>query len=1095
MPVIEFSNRYEILSQRLLQRLEYSPTPLFQAEHIIVPSTAIKRQLTYDIARKLGICANVEFCFLGRWLWQTVARVNPQLTGSSPFEPERLVWRVFALLSEADWQHAHPRLATYLQHADAVMRLELAGQIVEVFNDYITYRPDWLELWSRQQSVDLVSADQDWQAALWRHLTDMLLSCDANPLTEFVRHLDERAVSPQDLPKQVHLFCLPSMPPLYLQVLNGLARHIDIHCYVLNPCREYWFEVIDSKRLAYLTANAKADYHETGNRLLAAWGKQTQAHVDLLLEYLQGAEDHAEFLPAEADSLLASLQNAILDLVDLAPGSCQLADDDRSIEVHVCHSLSRELEVLQDYVLALLVDDPTLTPGDILVALPQLDEVAPLIDAVFASVSKPRFIPYNITGLGRSRINPIARCMLDLLALLPSRWAASEVFGLLQQAPLARRYRLDTDGLEQIRQWLHQSGIRWALDGEHRQALGLPPTERHSFADGLDRLFLAYAMPAGAETPFAGKVAAGNPEGSKALTLGAFNQFIDDLASFRHHCAAPKLPQAWAEQLKLALHTFMAASDEDIEDWQEVVQCISTLSEQWRQAEFDQPLPLELVRHALSAELEVASKGAVPSGLLTFASINGLRSLPYRVVCLLNLSDGVFPGNPRQAEFDLLAHNLRRGDRQRRMDDRAVFLDLLLAARDRLYLSYSGRSIRDNALLPPSVLLAELLDYLLPVLAGDAAQAKARLVVEHPLQAFAESAFAIDSDPRIRSFNDEFAAALLQRRQAPIPLTFAASDHTDDDDEDADSVVAQAFFTSALPPASAEWRSLSLQQLLRFLQNPCRYLLQQRLGLHRARDEDELRDDEAFLVELPARSALAERILSHLLAGEQLAQVRQLALCGTEMPMGTLGEQALDQELHAMQAFADDYRQQTASPCLPPFNRQLALHAADQDWQLQIAFADLRSAGLVRCRYDDARAGDYLHAWLQHLALCAAQPPEVELTTQWLCRDRTIRFKTCHEAKAELEQLLALYWQGLSEPLYFFPKSAWAYLADGENLNKARGKWQPSPRNPYAEGADAAYRLALRGKADPFATEGQGAFISLAKRVLQPLLHHLETDV
>ncbi|MBK9363058.1 MAG: exodeoxyribonuclease V subunit gamma [Rubrivivax sp.] len=74
--------------------------------------------------------------------------------------------------------------------------------------------------------------------------------------------------------------------------------------------------------------------------------------------------------------------------------------------------------------------------------------------------------------------------------------------------------------------------------------------------------------------------------------------------------------------------------------------------------------------------------------------------------------------------------------------------------------------MRDNAPLPPSVLVADLLDMLLPAIADDptdraALQAvRRRLVVEHPLQPFSMAAFAVDGDPRLRSHDGELAAAL-----------------------------------------------------------------------------------------------------------------------------------------------------------------------------------------------------------------------------------------------------------------------------------------------------------------------------------------------
>ena len=108
----------------------------------------------------------------------------------------------------------------------------------------------------------------------------------------------------------------------------------------------------------------------------------------------------------------------------------------------------------------------------------------------------------------------------------------------------------------------------------------------------------------------------------------------------------------------------------------------------------------------------------MPWGGVTFSSLTSLRGLPYRVVCLLGMDDGMLPSLARADEFDLMAKFGKLGDRQRRDDERNLFLDLLLSARDRLLIAYTGRSIRDNAALPPAALIDELLDYLAESAAG-----------------------------------------------------------------------------------------------------------------------------------------------------------------------------------------------------------------------------------------------------------------------------------------------------------------------------------------------------------------------------------------
>ena len=253
--------------------------------------------------------------------------------------------------------------------------------------------------------------------------------------------------------------------------------------------------------------------------------------------------------------------------------------------------------------------------------------------------------------------------------------------------------------------------------------------------------------------------------------------------------------------------------------------------------------------------------------------------------------------------------------------------------------------------------------------------------------------------------------------------------------------------------------------------------------------EDELEDDEPFLPNVPSRSALARRLLPILLA-EQHADsdaVRRLAAAGTELPDGALGAVVLDRELDAIQRFADEVRQATAAPTLPPHQATIALDIDGETWRVRAGFADLRAHGLVRWRYDQERAADLLQVWITHLVLCADPPPGVEPATQWLSLDEPRRFAPRPDAREQLAELVRLYRRGLCEPLPFFPKSAWKYLTGGRSVSKAnaQGAWQVIKRNPFAEGADPAYQLAFRGVVDPLADTD---FYELAEKIFGPML-------
>ncbi len=1107
---LHFANHLERLTDRLVEQLGAGDRSPFEVDEVVIPSAALRRHLTLQLAMRHGLCAQVRYAWLAQWLWRQMGQLLPDVPTQSPWAPPLLAWRIYQAFGDPAFNTAHDRLAAYLADADDVMRLDLAERVAGLFDQYLTYRPEWLDAWRDGRRLDLAPpgslarADEAWQAALWRRLADEQGAVATSPAAAFVQALQTDPHAASKLPRCVHVFALPTMPPTHLALLQQIAQLVEVQVYALNPCEAFWFDVVAPRQLARLAARGQAAHAEVGHRLLASWGRQTRSHLGLLVDACgDGVVDDTLYEPPSGDSLLARLQASILALEEPAPGAWPLAPQDRSIEVHVCHSLTREIEVLHDRLLGLFATHPQLAPADVLVVTPDLEAAAPLIDAVFGSTPAERRIPYTLTGLSRSGVNRAARVLLELLSLVGSRAPVSQVFGLLQQPLVARRFDLDDAGLDRVHDWLQDAGVHWALDGEHREALGLPAQARYSLEDGLERLFLGYALPDSTDEPFADQLPAGGAEGQRAQTLGGLWAFAQALGALRRRCAVPRAASTWPGLLAGALDSFVQADAETLDDVQELRQALDALAAQFEATGFDEPLQADVVHAALTRQLDDPPHGGVPTGAVTFSSMSSLRGLPYPVVCAIGLDDGKFPSADRPTEFDLMAERLRDSDRQRRHDERNLFLDLLLAARHTLHLSHAGRSVRDNAVLPPSVLIAELLDLLRPAIADDPSQAaslaaaQTRLVIEHPLQAFAEAGFRPDADPRLRSFHTEYAAALRQPVVDTIGpadgdlLDDPESDFDGDDDDAAAGAAATLFFTTPLAPPPPELRRLGLDHLIDFFRGPSRHLLRQRLGITLRRADEALQDNEPFVPGLPERRLLAERLLPELLSGAPLEALRPLAEASHELPAGAFGRQLLDSELPRLQAFAQRWRALTAAPALAPVHCSFDFEIAGEGWQLDVNLADLRPDGLPRRRYDDLRGSDVVEAWLYHLALCAAAPAGVEPRTRWLARDGLVHFEPCSDPLAELAGLLRLHRHGLMQPLYFFPRSSWALLGSGEEkVSAARGAWQASPRRPFGESADPTNQLALRGWPDPLG-DGFDLFREASQAVLGPLVAHL----
>ena len=561
---IVFSNRIEVLAKHLQDELACVPADPFEAQHVIVPQAAMSRYLQLAISKNMGVCANVRFSYLARWLWQLAGVADPRVPERSPVDPGIMTWLILRLLADGRFA-SYSRIGHFIKEADDMMLYELAQSVAHVFDQYLTYRPDWLKLWSEGKTIPDFNGrkeeDEDWQSELWRFMTQELNLSNTHPLQFALNKLhkgDHFALHP-GFPARAAIFAVPAIPPLYLKTIFRLSQDMDITFYMMNPCREYWFDIVPPQRLAYLKSIKRDAYREVGHSLLADWGQATQSAIDLIYEEMTGPQtsEMGEFVKPAGDTFLESLQKSILNMEDLVSGSLQMPATDRSIEIHCCYGMVRELEVLHDRLLDLFAGDATLKPDDIVVLTPDINMLAPAADAVFGTVPQPHRIPYVVAGRAMEHTNLCLRVLLDLLDLVSSRMPAGRVFDLLRLVPVARRFQLDESGLARIREWLASSGIHWGIDGKHRASMGVTPDDRHTFKRGLDSLMLGVAIPH-LDKPLAGFLPAENLEGSRTETLGQFWLFIERLAFWKDQLQYPQPADRWQEMLNRMLAEFVS---------------------------------------------------------------------------------------------------------------------------------------------------------------------------------------------------------------------------------------------------------------------------------------------------------------------------------------------------------------------------------------------------------------------------------------------------------------------------------------------------------------------------------------------------------
>lgn len=1046
-------NRLESLRELLVYWLRQNPLGVLENETLLVQSNGIAQWLQLALARSpddpeqpgCGIAAALDIQLPSAFLWQAYRAVlgESSVPKTSPYDKSRLTWRLLRLLPELMSRPECAQLERFLKE-DVTARKEyqLAERLADLYDQYQVYRADWLSAWAAGRDV-LIDAqgqeqplpdEQRWQPLLWRVIREDM-SPEQRGLSradlhqQFLHACQQLSGRPRALPRRVVIFGISALPQQFIEALSALAEQTQVLLCVHNPCRHYWADIIDGKELLRSTRRRQAlkagmpaevndaDLHLYAQPLLAAWGKQGRDYIRLLdafdntdqyRDWFQRIDlfDEPEPEP-EHLSLLNRIQQDILELEPLPSTPGTLDKSDRSLTFQVAHSRQREVEILHDQLLQWFQEDPRLKPRDIIVMVPDVNQYAPHIRAVFGrlSVQDARYIPFTLNDQQNRGQAPLLIALELLLHLPQERFGISQLFDLLEVPAIRERFGMAEQDLPRLQHWIRDAGIRWGLDSEQRAGLELPEgLEQNTWLFGLRRMLLGYMM--GDEQTFAGIEAYGEVGGLEAAQVGPLAELVTALLHLREHLLTPQSHLEWSRTLTSVLDDFLRpVSDQDLMLMERLLQRLQQWQDACTEAQLDRTLPLEVVRDSwLDGIDEMSLSQRFMAGAVNIATLMPMRAIPFKRVCLLGMNDGDYPRVQPPMDFDLMVGRYRPGDRSRREDDRYLFLEAMLSARDALYISWVGRSVRDNAEQPPSVLVAQLRDHLAQGWRiEDGTEVLRRLTTEHPLQPFSPRYFA--QDPRLFTYAREW-------REVHEGSTEA---------------------TAAELPALVLPETLNLKVLQRFLRYPVHTFFNQRLGVWFEALESEQAEHEPFnfdrLDQFRLGSALIEAGLkadSHETGIQQ--QLARWQRAG-ELPLGPYAERAVREIISPAASTLRHLEQLQANwePLHEPLELQLRLSAEQgevrlEDWvsglyrhQTSGTLALILSSPQAISDKGAPRWHRLVRAWVDHLAVSASG---YSLTTFLVGPDTSARLRPMAPEWAQqlLNQILSSYLQALEAP-------------------------------------------------------------------------------
>jgi exodeoxyribonuclease V gamma subunit len=1074
-------------------------------EIVAVPAKGIERWITQRLAHRLGmtdgddgVSANVDFSAPGRLVARTLSVAGGVDPDTDPWEVDRLSWPLLSVIDESVGDPAFAALADHLGAAGSAApggdriddrrtelrrarRLSVARRLAGLFDDYSVHRPTVLQAWANGEDSDgagePLARQRRWQAELFRRVRARIGV--PSPAERLPGVFDTLLTNPNivDLPSRFSVFGATRLSTRELGVLDALAHRRDVHIWIPQPSPKLWAslggEVADHRLVRRrVDPTAGRPLHP----LLRSLGRDSRELQLRLRSCRAPVVDtlHPDIATAPVGAL-SILQRHLAE--DVRPPGAPIAGepdarellpaDDRSIQVHACHGRDRQVEVLRDVLVGLLADDETLQPRDILVMCPDIELYAPLILAAFGAPgstgelvgggSHPGTrIRVRLADRALRRTNPVLDVLARVLELADSRMSASDVLDFADLPPVRRRFGLDDDALQRLRDWVTASGVRWGLNERSRARYGLQALPQNTWRTGLNRILLGVAMSEDEPGYLGLALPLDDVESSDIDLAGRLAELVDRLAISAQQLTGSQSLQAWVTALTDAVDGLASVP----------------VGDSWQREQAHRTLR-EAVEHAgpqaMSAELRLAdvaglfadalrgrpTRANFRTGELTICSMVPMRSVPHRVICLLGLDDGEFPRTGLIDGDDVLAVDPLVGERDRTSEDRQLTLDAINAATEHLVLLYSGADHRTGAPRPPAAALGEILDVLDASMRTADGPARTQLLIRHPLQPFDDRNFT----PGALVAGDAFsfdAAALAGARSGGARR--------------AGSTTSSTLLDRPLPdpPAPRPGEVLELDTLIRFFDHPVKAFLRERLGLAGSWADPPLRDELSVTVDPLVKYAIGDRLLRQRLAGVPATVAKNLEYRRGELPPGRQASTVLAE----LMADVDGLIQE-AGPNTDVLGEQYDVAVPVSAGRTLVGtVGPLRDGVLAATNYSSLSAKHRLQAWIGVLALAAGDPGFVVrgVTIGRGGRGKAaassrVSAPAAAEAGAILENLVAIRDLGLRMPLPLPPKTACAYVESrlrfdaepADALDRAAGYWTGGEYT--GDGDDAEHRL------------------------------------
>ncbi|QOW09775.1 hypothetical protein Q73A0000_05030 [Kaistella flava (ex Peng et al. 2021)] len=749
-------------------------TPIF----VGISNNETKEWLVEQVAEYNTISANFVF----KKPLQCVEMIHQILgLGNSRKEllqSSQLNWIIFSILKKEQFTRQFPTIANYFS-ADDLKRFTLAEKIASLFSKYQEFDQNLINK-LEDETGENNEEHIRWQSFIWKQLNQIAsnnFSSLSKMYQEILAHLsgnlDHQKILTQKIPSLYFYGTVPYTTD-FVNFLVELGKYIDIQIFRLDHDSDTY-----SCRL-----------YET---LSGFQKKQAPLFNGIITEKLPVSVSQAE------NTLLSSVQQ---ELVGSNTVNYAFNETDDSIQITNNYSVYREVEALWNYLITQFDADKNLQQREVCVIIPSFEKYAPAIKAIFGN-DHLKF-DYSFFNTSYKIQDSPYKALLALYAMDEKEFTSKQVFGLLEYKYIREKFGFAED-LETIKRAIYLANIRHGIDGDIELE-----TDMVSWRYGLKRLVYGGCIEntdellTFADTEF---YPVSEFEDGDFFEIIRLNHFVETLYDWVKLKEEKRSLFDWIKHLERTIENFINIEEQDPNVFNRQLDGLMKVRDL-----VSEDVPFAVIHYHLKKlfdNLEQSEK--IGYGGIRFISPNPNIAVPAKIYCFLGMNGNEFPRLSRKLSFDLLSEEKEFSASGL---DKNMFLNLILGAEEKLYISYIGQSVTDNSSIPPSTLIEELTDALkkwgIP---------KDTFIAKHPLHLF--STKYNQNDPRLIRFSNSTK-------------------------EEIEKAAVSNFANLELEKDAEGNKIIPLHSLIRFIEDPIRHYYNRVLGIYYSDRTIDLEDCEPF---------------------------------------------------------------------------------------------------------------------------------------------------------------------------------------------------------------------------------------------------------